>query len=136
MKMKKIIVLAAAAVITAGCFQGSKSEIGPRETLETFYRCICDGNFEGAENLCHKEEMNGYLENIRTAWKKSDITVTAIASDILSEMTIDIKDEQRDGQTRTIFYELTTTDGQNKEKIATLRKEEGAWKIEAITDRL
>ena len=134
MKMKRIVVLATVAVITVGCFQGSKSEIGPRETLETFYRCICDGNFEGAENLCHKEEMNGYLQNIRTAWEKSDITVTAIASDILSEMTVEVTSVQKNGQSRTIFYELVT-ERRIKEKIATLKKEEGAWKIAQITDR-
>ena len=136
MKMKRIIVLATVAVIATGCFQGNKSEIGPRETLETFYRSICSGNFDKAETLCHKPEMDEYICSFRQAWEKTDSTIAAITSDILSEMSIEITDEQRDGQIRTIFYELTATDGQNKEKIATLRKEEGAWKIEAITDRL
>ena len=136
MKMKRIIVLATVAVIATGCFQGNKSEIGPRETLEMFYRSLCCGDLDGAGNLCHKPGMDGYMENFRQAWEKTDSTIAAITSDILSEMSIEITDEQRDGQIRTIFYELTATDGQNKEKIATLRKEEGAWKIEAITDRL
>lgn len=136
MKMKRIIVLATIAVITAGCFQGNKSEIGPHETLEMFYRNLCCGDLDGAENLCISPQMNGYLESFRTAWEKTDSTTAAIASDMLSEMTVNITDEEKDGQTRTVFYKLTGTDGQNKEKIATLRKEEGAWKIEAITDRL
>lgn len=135
MKMKRIIVLATVAVISAGCFLGNKSEIGPQETLEMFYRSLCCGDLDGAGNLCHKPGMDGYLENFRTAWEKTDSTTAAIASDMLSEMSIEVTDQEKDGQTRTIFYELTATDGQNKEKVATLRKEEGAWKIEAITDR-
>ena len=104
--------------------------------MEMFYRNLCCGDLDGAGSLCHKPGMDGYLESFRTAWEKTDSTTAAIASDMLSEMTVNITDEEKDGQTRTVFYKLTGTDGQNKEKIATLRKEEGAWKIEAITDRL
>ena len=136
MKMKRIIVLATVAVITAGCFQGNKSETGPRETLETFYIHLCNGDFDGAGSHCLKPEMDGYLEDFRTAWEKNDSTVIVITSDILSEMTITITDEEKNGESRSIFYKLTSTDSHSKEKIATLKKEEGAWKIEAITDRL
>lgn len=135
MKMKRIIILSAIAVITAGCFQGKGSETGPQETLETFYRSLCSGNFDEVEKLCMKPEMDEYLDNFRKVWEKTDSTTAAIASDMLSEMSIEVIDQEKDGQIRTIFYELTATDGQNKEKVATLRKEEGAWKIEAITDR-
>ena len=127
--MKKTLVLAAIALITAGCFQGNESEIGPQETLETFYRSICSGDFDGAGNLCHKPEMDGYLENFRTKWEKTDSTVAAIASDILSGMVIEVSDENESGEKSTVFYKLTASNGQSKEKVATLRKEEGAWKI-------
>jgi hypothetical protein len=135
MKMRNILALAAIALITAGCFQGNESEIGPQETLEAFYRSICSGDFDGAGNLCHKPEMDGYLENFRTTWEKTDSTVAAMASDILSEMVIEVSDENDSGEKSSIFYKLTTSDGQSKEKVATLRKEEGTWKIEAITDK-
>ena len=120
MKMKRMIVLATVAVIATGCFQGNNSEIGPRETLETFYRSLCSGEFDTAETLCSEAEMDEFLTTFRTAWKQNDSTITAIASDILSELSVNVTAEKKDGQTRTIFYELTTTDGQNKEKIATL----------------
>ena len=135
MKMKRIFVLGVIAVIAAGCFQGNGSEMGPKETLESFYRNLCSGDFQSAEALCHKPEMENYTHSFRTTWEQNDSTITSITSDILSEMTINITDEERDGKIRTIFYELTGPDGQNKEKIATLRKEEGVWKIEAITDK-
>ena len=134
--MKKILLLVAIAVISLGCSQGERSELGPHETLETFYRSLCSGDIDGAENLCIRPKMSDYLESFRTTWEKNDSTVIGITSDILSEMVINITDEQKNGEHRSIFYKLTGTAGQNKEKIATLRKEEGAWKIEAITDRL
>jgi hypothetical protein len=53
----------------------------------------------------------------------------------LSETVVDVTDVVKNGEERTVFYKLTASSGQNKEKIATLRKEERAWKITAITDR-
>jgi hypothetical protein len=56
-------------------------------------------------------------------------------ADILSETTVKITDTRKDGQKRTIFYTLTSADGQNKGKAAVLKSEEGEWKIEQIIDR-
>ena len=78
--------------------------------------------------------MSGYLEGFRSAWDSAGEGITDIASDILSEMTVEVTSVQKNGQSRTIFYELVT-ERRIKEKIATLKKEEGAWKIAQITDR-
>ena len=128
--------MAGIAAILTGCFQNKRAEPGPEETLRTFYMELCAGDFDMAESLCDSLTMDGYIDGLRKVWNESDSPVCAIASDILSEMSIEITDTEQNSQSRTIFYKLTATDGQNKEKIATLRKEEGAWKIEAITDRL
>ena len=133
--MKKILLLVAIAAIAAGCSRGNKSEIGPRETVETFYKAICSGDFNGAEALCQKPGMDEYVNTLRTEWEKTDSATVAIVSDILSKVIITITNEEKDGQTRTIFYNLSYSDGNNKEKIATLRKEEEGWKIVAITDK-
>ena len=114
----------------------SQTELGPDKTLMEFYSNLCSGNFEQATLLCDTLTMNGFINKFRRTWEETDSTVCAMASDILSDMTVVVTDTEKNGQTRTIFYVLATTDGQNKEKVATLRKEEGAWKIEAITDRL
>lgn len=129
------MLLATITVFLAGCFQGREIELGPGKTLEMFYRDLCAGDFDGASGLCDSLSMSGYIDGFRTAWEKNDSTVREIASDILSEMTVRVTDAEKNGQSRTIFYELTATDGCSKEKAATLRKEEGAWKIERITDR-
>lgn len=113
----------------------TQSELGPEATLEAFYSNLCAGEFDKAEQLCDTLKMDGYISSFKDAWEDADSTVCAIASDILSEMTLTVTDTQKDGQRRTVFYELSNTDDSNKEKVATLRKEEGAWKIEEITDR-
>ena len=135
MNMRKVLILVAVAVITGGCFQGNRSEAGPEEALEIYYRHLCKGDFAGAASLCDTLSMAEHIAAFRSAWEEADSSVAAVASDILSEMSLNVTDEIKNGQKRTLLYELTATDGQSKEKVATLRKEEGAWKIEAITDR-
>ena len=133
--MRNILLLTAVAGVLTGCFQSRKNVPGAEETVKTFYESLYRGEFDKAEQLCDTLKMDGYISSFKDAWENADSTVCAIASDILSEMTLTVTDTQKDGQSRTIFYELSNTDYSNKEKVATLRKEEGAWKIEEITDR-
>ena len=110
--------------------------MGPEETLEAFYKELCAGEFDCASSLCDSLTMSGHINDFRMAWEKNDSTVSDIASAILSELSVTVTDVEKDGQTRTIFYELSIPDKQSKEKVATLSKEEGAWRIEKITDRI
>lgn len=110
-------------------------ELSPEGTLETFYKSLCSGDFGHAGSMCDTLKMEEYIDRFQDAWEANDSTIRIIASDILSGMTVTVTDSEKDGQTRTIFYELSSTDGSGKEKVATLRKEEGEWKIEQITDR-
>ena len=113
-----------------------QTEMGPEETLEAFYKELCAGEFDCASSLCDSLTMSGHINDFRMAWEKNDSTVSDIASAILSELSVTVTDVEKDGQTRTIFYELSIPDKQSKEKVATLSKEEGAWTIEKITDRI
>ena len=133
--MRNLLILTIITVLMTGCFQGKKAELGPEETLETFYRVLCTGDFDSAAALCDSLSMDGYIDGYRRVFAECDSTVRVIASDILSEMAVTVTDVEKSGQSRTVFYELTATDGYSKGKVATLRKEEGAWKIEAVTDR-
>lgn len=133
--MRNLLILATITVFLSGCFQGREAELGADETLKTFYRGLCAGDFDGAAVLCDSLSMDGYINGFRDRWEKTSSKVCAMASDILSEMAVSVTDVGKNGHTRTIFYTLTATDGQSKEKVATLRKEEGEWKIETITDR-
>ena len=133
--MRNLLVLATILVFLSGCFHGQSAELGPEGTLKTFYRGLCAGDFDGASMLCDSLSMDGYIDGYRHAFMDCDSTVRVIASDILSDMTVTVTDIEKNGQRRTVFFKLTSEDGLNKEKVATLRKEEGAWKIEEITDR-
>ena len=133
--MKQLLIAMAVSAFLIGCQQNRETRLGPDDTLETFYTSLYSGAFEQAESLCDIPAMSEYLDVFRSAWEKNDSTIRAIASDILAGISIEISDVEQNGQNRTIFYKMTTTDGQSKEKIATLRKEEGVWKITAITDR-
>lgn len=132
-----LFVIMFAISIFKTCTGGDRqTELGPEATLESFYSRLCTGDFDKAESLCDTLKMNGYIGTFRQVWESEDSTVRSIASAILSEMTVTVTDIQKDGQSRTIFYELSYADGSNKEKVATLMKEEGEWKIEEITDRI
>ena len=129
-----MIAMAVSAFIM-GCQQNGETKPGPDSTLEAFYKSLYSGAFDQAESLCDIPAMSEYVNGFRSAWERNDSTIKAIASDILADISIEITDAEQDGQNRTISYKMTTTDGQSKEKTATLRKEEGAWKITAIIDR-
>ena len=133
--MRNLLTLMAVAMILTGCFQTGEAALGPGETLETFYTSLLSGDFEGAESLCDTLGMKEYIGNVRDRWNEADSSVMAIVPAILSETTVSITDIVKNGQERTVFHKLTATDGSVKEKIATLRKEEGEWKIKSITDR-
>ena len=129
------MLLTAVAVILTGCIQTREAALGPGETLETFYTNLFAGDFDEAESLCDTLGMQEYIEVLRAAWEQTDSSVMTIVPAILSETTVSITDIVKNGQERTVFHKLTATDGSVKEKIATLRKEEGEWKIKSITDR-
>jgi PBP1b-binding outer membrane lipoprotein LpoB len=133
--MRRLLIAMAAAVFIMGCQQNGETKLGPDGTLEAFYKSLYSGAFDQAESLCDIPAMSEYVNGFRMAWEKNDSTIRTITSDILADISIEITDAEQNSQNRTVFYKMTATDGQNKEKIATLRKEEGAWKITAITDR-
>lgn len=133
--MRRLLIAMAASVFIMGCQQNGEGQLGPDETLKTFYRNLCSGSFEQAESLCDIPSMEEYVNGFRSAWENNDSTIRTIASDILAEVSVEITDTEQNSQNRTIFYKMTATNGQSKEKIATLRRDEGAWKITAIIDR-
>jgi hypothetical protein len=133
--MRRLLIAMAAAVFIMGCQQNGETKLGPDGTLEAFYKSLYSGAFDQAESLCDIPAMSEYVNGFRMAWEKNDSTIRTITSDILADISIEITDAEQNSQNRTVFYKMTATDGQNKEKIATLMKEEGAWKITAITDR-
>lgn len=122
-------------VLTGGCFGSKSMESGPEDVVANFYSALNSGDFETAGSHCDAMEMKGYLDNIRSAWESKDSAVAAILPAILSETEVNVSQMTKSGENRTVFYTLTARDGRQKEKAATLGKDEGIWKIKAITDR-
>ena len=131
--MKRIAILLSIAALTTACSQSKDSTLGPEDTLKAFHMALYSGEFEQAKELCDTLGMSGYINSFRSVWERSEAAVKDIVSDIMSETEIKITDTKKNGQGRTIFYELTF-DGKNKAKTASLKNEAGEWKIERITD--
>ena len=67
---------------------------------------------------------------------QTDSTVASIAGSLLSSAAISIADIARDGDRRQIRYSIDASMGMKKDKIATVKKDNGVWKVERITDAL
>ena len=138
-KIKRVIKAGIAGLIGLvtlnGC--GEKSvEMGPAETVEAFCKAVAAGDWAAAGELCDTVSMKEYLDAQQEAWdrmEKEDSTATAIAKEILSRtsITIDASDKKEDK--RIVTYTLAA-DGLSKSCKATLKKEEGEWRVERITD--
>ena len=133
------IALGAVAAFTFlvgnGC-KGSRSvEMGPSEVVEAFNRAVTAGDFDMARSLCDTVSMKGYLDSYMEAWEslqKEDSSALAIASSLLTGAVIEIGKVVKNGEDREIYYSLEA-DGHRQERKATVKKEEGEWKVLEIT---
>ena len=143
MKCKTLMTVAICICMAAGCGgseeKKSAVQMGPEETVEAFCRTMAAGGFEDAMALCDTMTMKEYIESYTKAWDmqvKADSSAAAIAAAMLSEADFKVEDIAREGEKRHILYIMDAGNGLKKEKNATVRKEEGVWKVEQITDRI
>ena len=130
------IAATAAALSATGCNSGTSVEMGPAEVVDAFNRAITAGDFAQAGQLCDTVMMKDYLESYHEAWDAimaEDSTALAIASSILEKAVIDVEEVKKEGEKRIVLYTLEA-DGHSKTRKAIVRKEEGAWRVERITD--
>lgn len=141
--MNKVMAAAVVGVMlmAAGCGGGKekKTEVtGPAETVEAFCRAVAAGEFEKAKELCDSVAMKGYIDTYAEEMEtmaRRDSGAVAIAAATLAAGRFTVDDMTRDGDSRQIFYTIDAGDGMSKKKTATVRKTEGVWKVEEITDR-
>ena len=135
----KTAVAVVAAMMAAGCGQRSESvEMGPGETVEAFCKALAGGDSETAMELCDTAAMNGYIRNFVEALDmqmQADSCVAMIAAGMVSQAEISVDEVVKDGDRRIVHYTVRVSEDMTKTKSAKVRKEEGAWKVEAITDR-
>ena len=131
----KISAVAAGLICLFGCGETS-AELGPVETVEAFCKAVTVGQWEEAEALCDTETMGEYLDSHKEAWEelqKEDSNVVSIAQSIIAGTVLTVVNTHKEDDKRVVEYTLTA-DGNSKVRKATLRKEEGAWKVEKITN--
>ena len=85
--------------------------------------------------MAHRQASRGHCSRPTATKNSVDSSATAIAGAVLSEAEITVEDVTREGEKRHILYIMDAGNGLKKEKKATVRKIEGVWKVEEITDR-
>ena len=128
--LKAVIVLI--LLVAVGCKNSTSIEMGPADVVDAFNRAITGGDFNQARQLCDTASMKDYLESYQEAWEviqAEDSSALSIASSILEKAVIDIEDIQKEGEKRIVLYTLEA-DGHSKTRKATVKKEEGAWRVE------
>jgi len=140
----KCIFVKAAAVVTvmmmaAGCGQRNESvEMGPGETVEAFCKALAGGDLEAARELCDTVTMNGYIRDYAGALDmqmQADSCVAVLAAGMLAQAEFAVDEVAKEGDRRIVHYTVKVAEDMTKKKTAKVRKEEGAWKVEEITDR-
>ena len=133
----KRLIFCALIVLLCGCKGGEKSvEMGPAETVEAFCKDVAAQQWDEALELCGTEEMKEYIDAYKAAFDKfakEDEGAAKVAGSILGDANVTIDDVRKENDVRIVTYTLDT-DGLSKTKKAILRKEEGAWRVEAITE--
>lgn len=140
--MKKItsyIIGIAAALTLVGCGENRSQEavLGPEETVEAFWRAAAGGDFDQAKTLCDTTSMAEYIDRCRVGWEKTmqaDSSAALIAAGILSSAEITFTGNTKEGDARKITFAIKAEMGMEKEKSATVKKKEGVWKVEKMTD--
>lgn len=123
------------AIYFIGKDNGNPSHIGPEVIVRNFMDAMKTGDFEKARSLCDTSAMQEYLEAYIDKWTTKSLKDSAAFSSavkILSETTIDTGTiEEKDG---VCFIDYTLElDGNTRKCHASLKKEEGEWKITEIT---
>lgn len=119
-----------------GCKQQEESVLGPEDTVEAFCRAIAGGNMSQACQLCDTSAMKNYLDCWQEKWNEleaKDSSALRVAAGILSESLFSVEKTEKEGEKRVVTYTLES-EGESKTCRAVLRKEEGEWRLEALTD--
>lgn len=123
--------------------EGNADELSAEETkaesvLERFIYALRDGDFETASSMCDTTSLQDYLDAYKQGWEKQSMKdsadFAAIRSIIANTTMSTDKMEELDGVC-IIDYTLSMDD-QTKRCQATVKKEEGEWKVAAITNEI
>lgn len=132
-----IALIAAAILIAIFATTGESQEkrMGPDEVVIAFTDAMKTGDFETARHLCDTTSMKDYLSTYLQEWEKKsrgDSADFAAMTEILAETSVSIYEMEEADAMCSIKYTLELN-GNSRKCHATMKKEEGEWKVAAIT---
>ena len=143
---RKLVYIVGAAIIAASAyflFRGSdnsskiEKQLGPEAVVEEFTAAMKDGNFAKAEKLCYTDTMSVYMDAYKQKWealKEANSETFEESVKILAGTEVHFEGMQEIDGVCMVDYALEMN-GVQKKHQATLRKEEGEWKVVKITDK-
>jgi hypothetical protein len=133
----------AAAAIAAAFLSGEGAsqkgeKPGPEGVVSGFVSAMKSGDFEAALALCDSASMHEHMHAYMQKWQEAcqkDSASFCLMTEMLAGTTIEFEGMTEEDGMCHVGYKLAMDDN---EKVcrATLRKEEGEWKIVEITDKL
>jgi maltose-binding protein MalE len=143
---RKFVYVAVVAILAAGAYflfsgNGDSSEmkknLDPEGVVEEFTAAMKEGNFEKAGKLCAADSMSVYLDSFKQMWnalsnKGGEAFDETVA--ILAGTEVHFAGMQEMDGVCLVDYTLEMN-GIQKKHQATLRMEEGEWKVVKITDK-
>lgn len=143
---RRYLYLAAIAALGIGAyflfgnvetFSKENKVLGPEGVVEEFTSAMKKGEFDKAVEFCNADSMNVYMEAYKQMWNKlskKDGETFAETAKILAGTQLNFTGMQELDGVCTVDHTLELN-GVQKNHQATLRMEEGEWKMIKITDR-
>lgn len=131
-------IVGAAVVFVGGEDKAEVKKVGPETVIVEFTEAMKTGDFDKARDLCDTVSMKEYLDAYTQKWETKSIKDSAAFAStvkILEETAMEIENvEEKDGVC-LIDYTLEL-DGNTRKCHASLKKEEGEWKVAEITNTI
>ena len=134
-----IAVAVTAAVLFSGDGVSQKAEKpGPEGVVSGFVSAMKSGDFEAAFALCDSASMHEHMYAYMQKWQEmsqKDSAAYCSMTEMLAGTQIAFDGMSEEDGMCHVDYRLTMEESE-KDCRATLRKEEGEWKIVEITNKL
>jgi hypothetical protein len=133
-----VAVSVIAAVFLSGEGASHKAEKpGPEGVVSSFVSAMKSGDFEEALALCDSASMHEHMHAYMQKWQEmslKDSSTFCSLTEVLADIQISFDGMTEEHGMCHVDYRLAMEDSE-KECRATLRKEEGEWKIVEITSK-
>ena len=115
---------------------GSTRSNTPETALQEFYGFLTSGSFDKAAGMCDQATMESYLSSYKAEldeMKQVDSAAYANVKEMMKETEIIVTGIKEEEGRCQVTYRIEAL-GNSKTRTAELRKEEGEWLVEKITD--